>query len=189
MYSRFLRYFLFFMAFFYVYALAADENITITTFYPSPRGVYKEIRLYPQDSEPSACTSANDGSIYYNNVDNKIYNCKETAPATYEWKPFGSGKVYVKGGLSCVTGDTLLAHASDSQTCRGGSIGCGTSNCNGSSCTTAGHGWDFVNPPSSITCGYSVPVCHIDEYGSATCSTGGASCRSIDWVLCESSVF
>lgn len=59
--------------------LAADESITITTYYPSPTGVYKQLKLAPQSSPPSACDSNARGTMYYNSTDNLVYACNGTA--------------------------------------------------------------------------------------------------------------
>jgi hypothetical protein len=44
-------------------SLAADESITLTTYYPSPVGVYKQLRLVPQGAAlPTPCQ---EGMMYY----------------------------------------------------------------------------------------------------------------------------
>lgn len=51
-----------------VAANAADESITISTYYPSPYGVYQNLRIFPTDACPAApnnCTTANSGLIVY----------------------------------------------------------------------------------------------------------------------------
>lgn len=40
------------------------EEITLTTYYPSPYGVYSELRLYPKGSSPTPCQP---GTMYYDN--------------------------------------------------------------------------------------------------------------------------
>ncbi len=69
------------------------ETFTITTYYPSPYGVYKELRLYPNTS-PNPCdsNSNNKGAMYYNDSDNQVYVCNGTA-----WKTLGSGCPDVPG--------------------------------------------------------------------------------------------
>ena len=71
---------------------AQDENLTITTYYPSPHGVYRSIRFYP--SAPPDCLDASDeGLMYYNSTDLQrglrlcIYN-----GTGYSWtSDFGGG--------------------------------------------------------------------------------------------------
>ena len=56
-----------------------SESITLTTYYPSPYGVYTSIRLYPQNVNPSTgpftCDSTTEGSLYYNSTDGQVYIC------------------------------------------------------------------------------------------------------------------
>ncbi|MGE5308471.1 MAG: tail fiber domain-containing protein [Deltaproteobacteria bacterium] len=68
---------LFFSVLFPLLALA-DENINITTYYPSPSGVYRQVRLYPQDNLPAACSGPYEGNMYYDNVSKKINFCGST---------------------------------------------------------------------------------------------------------------
>ncbi|MEW6100994.1 MAG: hypothetical protein AB1481_01725, partial [Candidatus Omnitrophota bacterium] len=61
----------------------AQEEITITTYYPSPRGMYNEVTLYPH-AVPTGCDDAKMGTLYYDSDDNQIYVCKGTVEG---WKP------------------------------------------------------------------------------------------------------
>jgi len=63
------------------------EEITITTYYPSPYGVYKEMRLYPNNT-PSTCNANNVGAMYYDSASSpaKTKVCKQTGSATYAWQ-------------------------------------------------------------------------------------------------------
>jgi hypothetical protein len=72
----------------HVPAFAADESISLTTYYPSPVGVYKQLRLYPQSAPPSACDDNNRGMMYYNAADNQPYICRGAALG---WKSMGGG--------------------------------------------------------------------------------------------------
>lgn len=69
--SIFLVSFLLFFCFTFVFA----EDITITTYYPSPYGVYNELQLYPHTSAVTPCDAAHIGTMYYNSGDNKIWVC------------------------------------------------------------------------------------------------------------------
>ncbi len=53
----------------------AQETVTITTYYPSPYGVYKQIRLYPTDDiDPNQpCTIK--GEMYYDDSESQAYIC------------------------------------------------------------------------------------------------------------------
>ena len=65
-----------------------QEAITITTFYPSPYGVYRELRLFPQ-SNPSVCNREQEGLMYYNEDDRRVLVCSTTDGFTYAWTPVG----------------------------------------------------------------------------------------------------
>jgi len=82
---------LFFISVLCTFSLAEEESYTITTYYPSPYGVYKELRLYPNTS-PNPCDNNNKGAMYYNDSDSQVYVCNGTA-----WKTLGSGCPDVPG--------------------------------------------------------------------------------------------
>ena len=46
---------------------AADESLTLETYYPAPYGSYSELQLYPKDT-PSACNANSRGTMYYDDV-------------------------------------------------------------------------------------------------------------------------
>lgn len=52
--------------------LAAEESITLTTYYPSPYGVYSEMRLYPKADASTPCDPLDPatqiGVMYYDNT-------------------------------------------------------------------------------------------------------------------------
>ncbi|MBN2484165.1 MAG: hypothetical protein JXD21_08215 [Candidatus Omnitrophica bacterium] len=74
--------------------LYAQENITITTFYPSPYGVYKDLEtevlhVNPRKEPPCECIPDNNGIMYYQeaveeNDENVFYFCNGE-----EWIPIG----------------------------------------------------------------------------------------------------
>ena len=55
------------------FAQFGNETITITTYYPSPYGVYRNLELYPSD-EPTV--GVKEGVMYYNRTEKviKVYN-------------------------------------------------------------------------------------------------------------------
>lgn len=55
---------------------ALAEEVTLTTYYPAPYGVYKNLRLYP-GSAPT-CNANQRGLLYYNSSNNTIYVCNGT---------------------------------------------------------------------------------------------------------------
>lgn len=75
---------LFFIFSFSSFAFCADE-VTITTYYPSPYGVYKELRLHPNDA-PNVCNAANKGAVYYSDLESQMKVCNGTT-----WNNLGGG--------------------------------------------------------------------------------------------------
>lgn len=69
---------------FYLPCFAQEESVTITTYYPSPYGVYKEMRLHPNTS-PSTCDATNEGAMYYDDSSNEPLVCEEITTSTYAW--------------------------------------------------------------------------------------------------------
>ena len=57
----------------------AQEEITITTYYPSPYGVYKNLRLYPTDDIDPTGACSDKGVMYYDDSDNQLYVCDGSA--------------------------------------------------------------------------------------------------------------
>lgn len=75
------------------FAAANEESITITTYYPSPYGVYKNLRLYPSTGEPD-CDANQRGLMYYNDTNNEMRVCRYNAvTSSYEWQAVGGGEV------------------------------------------------------------------------------------------------
>ena len=52
-----------------------QEQLTVTTFYPSADGVYEELRLYPASDPDPACDAENKGLMYYDDEDNDFKFC------------------------------------------------------------------------------------------------------------------
>ncbi len=44
------------------------ENLTLTTYYPAPFGVYDRVRLVPRDGSPGSCSGENKGMLYTNDA-------------------------------------------------------------------------------------------------------------------------
>ena len=70
---------------------SAQEEITFTTYYPSPHGVYRNLRLFPDDGSTMSCDANNEGVMYYDSTDNIIKVCVDTGGGTYDWQPMGGG--------------------------------------------------------------------------------------------------
>lgn len=63
----------------------AQESITITTYYPSPYGVYKQLRLSPTDDFVPYAACTNEGEMYYDNSDAALYVCS-TLSGNRAWR-------------------------------------------------------------------------------------------------------
>lgn len=63
------------------FALSANvtdgqESLTVTTYYPAPRGTFKELRLEPTNDV--ICTVDSEGKLYYNDTTNQLDICSNT---------------------------------------------------------------------------------------------------------------
>lgn len=61
-----------------VFSYGAEESITVTTYYPSPYGVYSEMRLYPKlESDATVCNSSNqEGLMFYDKTMHALRVCR-----------------------------------------------------------------------------------------------------------------
>jgi hypothetical protein len=83
------------------------ETLTISTYYPSPYGVYRNLRLYPSN-EPT--NGVDRGVLYFNNTTEQVYYYKNT---TTKWVV-----------LSGSSGEALVnaAHTQSDCTTAGGTV-------------------------------------------------------------------
>lgn len=65
-----------------------EEKLTITTYYPSPYGVYKNLRIYPGEEPDPASPDNVPGAIYFNEAESELYLYRND---TVKWQPVGSG--------------------------------------------------------------------------------------------------
>jgi len=56
------------------FAQQGEEKITISTYYPSPMGVYDIVTFYPSDRDPIT-TICNEGEVYYHRATHALYVC------------------------------------------------------------------------------------------------------------------
>ncbi len=84
-----------------------NETMTIVTYYPSPYGVYKNLRLFP--SPAPACNSDSEGTLYYDSTVNELKLCREatTFPFNFYWQTLGQGNLWK------LEGNNLLHPAQD----------------------------------------------------------------------------
>lgn len=76
-----------------------EETLTITTYYPSPYGVYGELRLYPSATKTSFdCDAAEEvGKMYYDTSERTIRVCRQrnaSIPYDYGWDVIGAAVGY-----------------------------------------------------------------------------------------------
>ena len=96
----------------------AEESITITTYYPSPYGVYKNLRLYPNDDSTPGAVCPNPGEMYYSNTNQALYICSGSPSSTWIPAPgvLGGASIPSKAVMffnlaSCPSGWTELVAA------------------------------------------------------------------------------
>ena len=87
-----------------------DEKLTITTYYPSPTGVYQTLRIAP-GGNPADCNdpiTAPLGKMYYDSTANSLYICSaQGATAGYQLVPGGNGAWAVNSNKLYVLNTTL----------------------------------------------------------------------------------
>ena len=79
------------------------EEITITTYYPSPYGVYKTMRLFPQGGFTAGAACANPGEMVYDSAGNQLLGC---AGSPSVWKAFGGGRGISESGTFTIPQNT-----------------------------------------------------------------------------------
>ncbi|MFA5100467.1 MAG: hypothetical protein WC547_06265 [Candidatus Omnitrophota bacterium] len=101
-----------FVIFVFSYAFAQQsEKLTITTYYPSPTGVYQTLRVAPS-ANPGDCVAGSPplGKMYYNDTENSLYICTSNATSGtfgYELVPGGNGAWAVNGDKLYVLNTTM----------------------------------------------------------------------------------
>ncbi|MCK4810227.1 MAG: hypothetical protein KAS99_04745 [Candidatus Omnitrophica bacterium] len=82
----------------------SQESITLTTYYPSPYGVYKELRLYPNDSPTGCGDAADEGKMYYDDSEHQLKVCIDDGFGIYGWQV--SGGLWTQSGNNLYPNDT-----------------------------------------------------------------------------------
>ena len=81
------------LCFFLIFALVSlvfCEEMTITTYYPSPHGVYKTLRLFPNTDHASGDACSSPGEMFYHSTANQVLVCDGS---TNTWRQMGGGPV------------------------------------------------------------------------------------------------
>jgi hypothetical protein len=73
------------------FAQFGNETLTITTYYPSPHGVYGVLTMYPRDTVPN---NPQQGDMYFNSGNNTLLIYVNN---TVEWQPAGGSPVSTSG--------------------------------------------------------------------------------------------
>lgn len=78
------------IAFIFFISSAFAEDITITTYYPSPYGSYNELQLFPHVPQAADCNAAREGTLAYDSSGSGTLKvCKNAAG--WVWQPVGGG--------------------------------------------------------------------------------------------------
>lgn len=93
--------------FFASFVFAADESLTITTYYPSPYGVYKTLRLQPNDDQAAGGACTNEGDMAYDLSAHQALVCNGST-----WGAFSASNK-IRSGTINVTFTNGSAHSSD----------------------------------------------------------------------------
>jgi len=97
---------------FFIFLLKAEENLTITAYYPSPYASYKILRLLPKEYN-NVCTyngtdylCYNISLFYYNNTTKNIEFCDNSVVNPNQfWQKDGNNNIYLKNATIkvCIT--------------------------------------------------------------------------------------
>ncbi len=60
----------------YCALVGAEESLSITTYYPSPSGIYNEMRLFPHATPATSCDSTTEGTMFYNITAHELQVCR-----------------------------------------------------------------------------------------------------------------
>jgi len=112
---------------FFCPACVFAEDITITTYYPSPYGSYNELQLYPHTPALTPCDAAHGiGTMFYDSLTSQVKVCQGAAG----WQAVGASApsgfcVFSDTQASCPAGWTRRTQF-DGRTVRGASTPGGT---------------------------------------------------------------
>lgn len=122
---------------------AQQESLTITTYYPSPHGVYGTLRLYPSADNPSTkvCSNNEIGEMYFHDGTVKeagIYYCNGSAWVKQGGGEFPPGVILEFEGNTCPAGWTYKGPSPAFPTNKGQVHFCEKSGGGGEYCVTSG---------------------------------------------------
>ncbi len=70
---------------------AEDDTLTISTYYPSPYGVFKNMRFYPNDANTPGAACTREGETYFDESESALYICSGTSSLTWRVAPGAGG--------------------------------------------------------------------------------------------------
>ena len=77
-----------------VFVSAQEETITVTTYHPSPLGIFHSFNLYPNDTVGTQpCNDNTEGTLYYDRSDSNLYLCRCDTSGTCNWQNLTSTEV------------------------------------------------------------------------------------------------
>jgi hypothetical protein len=98
------------------------QSLTFTTYYPAPYGVYRALRLLPNNAFNPGDDCGQEGDVSFHQGTSELYACKGL-PGDLKWKSFGSGGIagnIIKtdnGVIADTCGGTLKTPDALSRTC------------------------------------------------------------------------
>lgn len=75
--------------------IALGQNFTLVTYYPAPHGVYRVLRLSPNDGRQPGAACTEPGSLYYDNSDDQVYVCSGGAGAS-AWRTLAGSDLWTQ---------------------------------------------------------------------------------------------
>jgi hypothetical protein len=103
-----------------------NDDMTFTTYYPAPFGVYKQLILYPEPTdgvEQAEQPCSDEGEMYYDSDDNQVLYCYESAFGLI-WRSLGGGSYWTLLDNAPPAPDCL--YTNDSVTTEDWNVGSGT---------------------------------------------------------------
>ncbi|HOU36116.1 MAG TPA: hypothetical protein PK562_02475, partial [Candidatus Omnitrophota bacterium] len=91
-----------------VLAQQSEEKLTITTYYPSPTGVYQTLRVAPGNN-PADCSAAGapEGKMYYDASGRVLLICSNSTIGGWGYYPVpGAGGLWALNGAHLTTANT-----------------------------------------------------------------------------------
>jgi len=115
--------FLFICLFLNGYSFAGNsDTITVVTYYPSPYGVYKVLRLYPTDDYTPGTACTHEGDLVFDDSESRIMRCKDNGSGGLEWDkpsacPSGYSQAVFNNTYQCIRTSTTITAVCGQSSC------------------------------------------------------------------------